>query len=466
MRLRFLLWFGMRKHSEKFSVKPFEKGLRGAGAGPLRWGCRGAAPAGGSGAAPLKGGKKIKVTAAGKAGIIKSKRNFAKKGMKHVHYLDNSATSPVLPEAAQAAMDAMTSGFGNPSSQHRLGGAAARLLKESRETIAAALGAQPGEITFTSGGTESINTALFGAAFKNRHQGRHIVTTAIEHAATRNACKRLESEGFSVTYLAPDADGQISAADFAAVLREDTILASIMLVNNEVGSCLPVEEMGAILARQCPGALLHVDAVQGLFRVPLTPKKWHCHLMSVSGHKIGAPKGVGALYTQQGVRLRPYLVGGGQENGMRAGTEPMPAIAAFAAACRVRAAHLQADNRHVAGLNAYLRAQVAEKLPWAVWNGRSGVPHVANLSLPGCKSEVMLRVLEGEEVYVSAGSACSKGKESPVLKAMGLDHARIDSALRISFSPDNTREDVDALMAGLQKGAGMLRRQPAGAKRA
>lgn len=376
-----------------------------------------------------------------------------------MHYLDNSATTRVLPEAAEAAMHAMLEGFGNPSSQHSLGIEAARLLKESREPVAGALGAQPSEVTFTSGGTEAINTAVFGAASKNRHAGKHIITTAIEHAATRNACKRLEAEGYEVTYLKPDADGCVLADDFAAALREDTILASVMLVNNEVGAVLPVAEMGTLLHGKCPRALFHVDAVQGLFRIPLTPKKWGCHLLSVSGHKIGAPKGVGALYMQKGVNLRPYIVGGGQESGMRSGTEPLPNIAAFAKACRIRSAHMDADVQHVAALDTYLRERVAAELPWAVWNGKAGVPHVANLSLPGCKSEVMLRVLESDGVYVSAGSACSKGRESPVLKAMGLDKKRIDSALRISFAPFNTKGDVDALVAALQKGAKMLRRE-------
>lgn len=375
-----------------------------------------------------------------------------------MHYLDNSATTRVLPEAAEAAMQAMLNGFGNPSSQHSLGIAAARQLKACREAVAAALGAQPNELTFTSGGTEAINTAIFGAAFKNRHFGKHIITTAIEHAATKNAAARLEAEGYEVTYLQPDAEGHIALEDFAAALREDTVLASVMLVNNEVGTVLPVAEMGRLLSRKCPKALFHVDAVQGLFRIPLTPKKWNCHLLSVSGHKIGAPKGIGALYMQKGVNLRPYLVGGGQESGMRSGTEPLPNIAAFAEACRIRMRGMDADVQHVAELSAYLRAQVAAGLPWAQWNGKADVPHVANLSLPGCKSEVMLRVLESDEVYVSAGSACAKGRESAVLKAMGLDKNRIDSALRISFAPFNTREDVDALIAALKKGAAMLKR--------
>ncbi len=375
-----------------------------------------------------------------------------------MHYLDNAATTRVLPEAAQAALTVMTEGFGNPSSQHRLGIQAGKLLKQSREAIAAALGVQAGEITFTSGGTEAINTAIFGAAYKNRHIGRHIIITAIEHAAVRNAAARLQAEGFTVTALQPDANGQISVDTFADALRDDTVLASIMLVNNEVGTILPVEEMGRLLHSRCPKALFHIDAVQGLFRVPLTPQKWNCQLMSVSGHKIGAPKGIGALYMQKGTNLRPYIVGGGQENGMRSGTEPLPGIAAFAKACRIRSNAMHADNQHIAALHQYLQQQIAAELPWAEWNSAEGVPHIANLSFPGCKSEVMLRVLEGDEVYVSAGSACSRGKESPVLKAIGLSKARIDSALRISFAPWNTKEDIDALIAGLKKGAAMLRR--------
>lgn len=375
-----------------------------------------------------------------------------------IHYLDNSATTMVLPEAAEAAVHMMRETFGNPSSLHSMGIDAARVLKESRETAASALGCAPAELTFISGGTEGINTAIFGAVRKNRHFGRHIVTTAIEHAATLQACKRLESEGFEVTYIQPDGAGRIQVDDVTAALREDTILVTVMLVNNEVGTVLPVAEIGRAVKRQCPHALFHVDAVQGLFRVPLTPYKWSCDLMSVSGHKIGAPKGIGALYMKKGVRLAPYLVGGGQESGFRSGTEPMPNIAAFAAACRVRARDMQADLAHVAELNAYLHEQVEARLPWAVWNGEGDVPHVVNLSLPGCKSEVMLRVLESDGVFVSAGSACSKGHESHVLRAMGLDKVRIDSALRVSFAPFNTKEDVDALLDALEKGAKLLRR--------
>ncbi len=376
-----------------------------------------------------------------------------------IHYLDNSATTMVLPEAQEAAVCAMHEMFGNPSSLHRMGIDAARCLKESRETIAQAMGCTAAELYFVSGGTEGINTAIFGAARKNHHLGKHIITTAIEHAATLQACHRLESEGYAVTYIEPDAEGHIAPEDVIAAMRADTILVTLMLVNNEIGTVLPVAEVGKALKQKCPQALFHVDAVQGFFRVPLTPKKWNCDLMSVSGHKIGAPKGVGAFYMKREVRLAPYIVGGGQESGFRSGTEPMPQIAALAAACKVRAAQMEADLAHVASLKNYLTEQMKKRLPWAEWNGTPDIPHVTGFSLPGCKSEVMLRVLESKDVFVSAGSACSKGKESHVLRAMGLDKIRIDSALRVSFAPQNTCADIDALMDGLEAGAKMLKRK-------
>lgn len=373
-----------------------------------------------------------------------------------MHYLDHSATTPVLPEAAERALSVMTSDFGNPSSGHRLGLDAAHILKESRALVAEALHASPGEILFTSCGTESTNTAFFGAA-RRRRKG-HILTTATEHAATLSCCKRLEQEGFAVTYLAPDESGHIAAEAFAAALREDTILASMMLVNNETGVRLPVEECGRLLKRRCPEALFHVDAVQGLFRLPLTPAKWQCDLMSVSGHKIGAPKGIGALYLRKGLHLPPLLYGGGQEGGLRSGTEALPNIAAFGTACAVRAERFEADVHHVTALREQLLTGLRECLPWVPVNGEGDVPHVVSLSLPGCRSEVVLRVLEGDEVYVSAGSACSRGKESHVLRAMGLPKARIESAIRVSFGPSNTAGDVEALLKGLTKAAAMLKR--------
>lgn len=373
-----------------------------------------------------------------------------------MHYLDNAATTAVLPEAAEAAMHTMCTCFGNPSSLHKMGIEASHLLEDSRKTVASALGCLPEETYFTSCGTESTNISLHGAAHLNRHQKGRIITTEIEHAATLNTCKQLAAEGFDVVFLAPDETGHVTPAALEAALTEDTVLLSCQLVNNEIGTVQPVTELGALLKAKAPRALFHIDAVQGLARVRLTPKKWNCDLMSVSGHKIGAPKGIGALYVKKGLRLPPLMFGGGQEKSMRPGTEPLPNIAAFAKACEIRMAHFDEDFQHVQSLADYLHQQVAALLPDAAFNGVGDIPHVVNLSLPGCKSEVMLRVLESDEVYVSSGSACSKGKQSGVLKALGLPKVRTDSALRVSFCPSNTTEDVDAFIAAAQKGRKML----------
>lgn len=373
-----------------------------------------------------------------------------------MHYLDNAATTAVLPEAAEAAMHTMCTCFGNPSSLHKMGIEASHLLENSRKTVASALGCLPEETYFTSCGTESTNISLHGAAHLNRHQKGRIITTEIEHAATLNTCKQLAAEGFDVVFLAPDETGHVTPAALEAALTEDTVLLSCQLVNNEIGTVQPVAELGALLKAKAPRALFHIDAVQGLARVRLTPKKWNCDLMSVSGHKIGAPKGIGALYVKKGLRLPPLMFGGGQEKSMRPGTEPLPNIAAFAKACEIRMAHFDEDFQHVQSLADYLHQQVAALLPDAAFNGVGDIPHVVNLSLPGCKSEVMLRVLESDEVYVSSGSACSKGKQSGVLKALGLPKVRTDSALRVSFCPSNTTEDVDAFIAAAQKGRKML----------
>ena len=375
-----------------------------------------------------------------------------------MHYLDNAATTAVLPEAAEAAMHAMRTCFGNPSSLHKMGIDASHLLGDSRKTVACALGCLPEETYFTSCGTESTNISLRGAAYLNRHQKGRIITTEIEHAATLNTCKQLAAEGYDVVFLQPDETGHITPAALEEALTEDTFLLSCQLVNNEIGTVQPVAELGAMLKSKAPRALFHIDAVQGLARVKLTPKKWNCDLMSVSGHKIGAPKGIGALYVKKGLRLPPLMFGGGQEKGMRPGTEALPNIAAFAKACEIRMAHFDEDFQHVQSLADYLHTQVAALLPDAVFNGIGDIPHVVNLSLPGCKSEVLLHVLEGDEVYVSSGSACSKGKQSGVLKALGLPKARTDSALRVSFCPSNTTEDIDTFITAAQKGVKLFKR--------
>ncbi|MDO4269811.1 MAG: cysteine desulfurase family protein [Eubacteriales bacterium] len=375
-----------------------------------------------------------------------------------MHYLDNAATTAVLPEAAEAAVRAMCEGYGNPSSLHKMGLDAARLLEESRKTVADALACLPEETYFTACGTESTNIALRGCAHLNRHKKGHIITSALEHAATLATAKQLEADGFRLTVLQPDGAGHILPEALEGALTDDTVLLSCQLVNNELGTVQPVAALGKMLKARCPNALFHVDAVQGLFRVPVAPKKWSCDLMSVSGHKIGAPKGIGALYVKKGLRLPPLATGGGQERGLRPGTEPLPNIAAFAKACETRKARRDADYAHVEQLAAYLRERVAAALPFAVFNVQSDVPHVQSLAVPGCKSEVLLRILSDEGVCVSAGSACSKGKQSGVLAAIGLPRAQSDCTIRVSFCPENTRDDVDALILGLQKGAEKLRR--------
>ena len=374
-----------------------------------------------------------------------------------MHYLDHSATTFVLPEAAEAACRVMTQQFGNPSSVHKMGIEASGILEDARRSVASLMGADPSEITFTSCGTEAITTAVFGAAHR-RGRGKHIVTTAIEHSATLNACRRLEQEGYEVTYLEPDEGGHISVADLRAALRPDTVLLTCMLVNNEVGTILPVKEFGKLLRKKCPNALFHIDAVQGLARIPIKPRLWNADLLSVSGHKIGAPKGIGALYIRKGVHIAPLLYGGGQERGLRPGTEPLPNIAAFGTACRLRESCIEQNAARVSELADYLETQLAQRFPWAVQNGSPDLPYVRNYSFPGCKSEVLLRVLEMHAVYVSSGSACNKGRASHVLAAMKLPHERIDSALRISFSPSNTEADIDALLDAVAEGAQRLKR--------
>ncbi|HBI64326.1 MAG TPA: cysteine desulfurase [Clostridiales bacterium] len=376
-----------------------------------------------------------------------------------MHYLDHAATTAVLPEAAALACRVMTEQFGNPSSVHKMGIEASGILETARRRTAALLGCTPAEITFTSCGTEATNTAIAGAC-RRRGRGRHIITTAIEHAATLNTVRRMEQEGFAVTYLEPDSSGHISAEQLRAAVRPDTVLLTCMLANNEVGTLLPVKEFGKILRKKAPEALFHIDAVQGLARIPIRPKQWNADLISVSGHKIGAPKGIGALYIRKGVHIAPLIVGGGQERGMRSGTEALPNIAAFGEACRLRGEQMEENYAAVEALCAYLEEGLAERFPWAVVNGAPDIPHVRNVSFPGCKSEVLLRVLEMHEVYVSSGSACARGHASHVLAAMKLDPARLDSALRISLAPSNTKADIDALLDALEEGTRRLRGTP------
>ncbi len=371
------------------------------------------------------------------------------------HYLDNSATTPVLPQAAQKALALMTEEFGNPSSLHALGGRAREALDAARAQVAAALGAQPEEIVFTSGGTESNNLAILGGATALRRRGDHIVTTAIEHESVLRAVTWLEEEGFRVTRLSPDARGHLDPETVAAAIEEKTVLVSLMLVNNEVGSILPVEAAARAIRRRRAPALLHVDAVQAFGKLAFTPARLGADLLTVSGHKIHAPKGSGALYIRRGVHLSPRALGGGQEKGLRSGTEALPALGAFG----VAAAALPSPRETLPTVTALRDRLIAglTALPGVAVNSpEDALPYVVNFSAGRVKAQTMLNFLSERQVYVSAGSACGKAAPSHVLTAMGLPPERIASALRVSFSRFSTPEDVDTLLEALQEGLATL----------
>ncbi len=372
------------------------------------------------------------------------------------HYLDNAATTQTRPEAAQAAVTAMTEEWGNPSSRYAFGQEASGRLKEHRAQVAAGLGCRPEEVYFLSCGTEGDNWAIAAAVEKNRRKGKHIITTAIEHAAVLEPIRELERQGYEVTWLQPDQQGIITAEQVEAALRPDTILVAMMLVNNELGTVLPVAETArAIRAARCP-ALLHCDAVQGFLKVPFTPEGLGVDTLAVSGHKVHAPKGIGALYIRRGLRLPPLIRGGGQEEGLRSGTEPTAQTAAFAAAVEAGRASLERDLAHMRELKDYAARTLREQVPGLELIGAGTAPHILPVTLPGYKSEVVLRFLGDRGIYVSSGSACHKGKPSHVYAALKLPKPQLDGILRISFSYDTAREDVDALVQGLKEAQAQL----------
>lgn len=360
-------------------------------------------------------------------------------------YLDNAATTRVCPEAARAALEVMTEGFGNPSSGHAAGRAAAARLAEDRAVVAQRLGCAAEELYFTSCGTEGDNWSIHAAMEFNKRRGRHIVVSAIEHSAVLEPVRALAAQGCEVTYLKPDKSGRIRCEDLQAALRPDTALVSLMLVNNELGTLQPVRQAAEAIRRSgCP-ALLHTDAVQAFLKVPFTPAELGADLLTVSGHKIRAPKGIGVQYVRRGLEPSPLLLGGGQEQGRRPGTEPTAQIAALAAACR---AWDDSFPAHLSALKQYaLETLVA--VPGLEVVSAGDAPHICAVSLPGYPSEMLVRDLSDQGVSVSSGSACHKGKPSHVFAALGLPKRTLMGVLRISFSPENTRADVDALRDGL-----------------
>jgi cysteine desulfurase len=371
-----------------------------------------------------------------------------------MYYFDHSATTPPYDEVVDAYAEVMKTYFGNPSSIHRLGAEAERLIATAREVIAEPFGVKPEELIFTSGGTESNNAAVKGAACQYRNRGSHIVTTAVEHASVHEACRQLEREGFQVTYVRPGPTGHVRPEDIRAALRKDTILVSMIHVNNEVGSIQPVAEVGAML-REYPRILFHVDAVQSIGKIPVDIKRWGIDLLTGSAHKIRGPKGCGFLYCRSGVKLAPLIAGGGQEHGFRSGTQHVAGIVAMAKAVRMTMEKRQQHEQHLYRLRERLVEQLRQ-IPELSLNGspdpRSMAPHIVHFSYPGMKSEVLVHALEEYDIYVSTQSACSSKSQEPsrILLAMGLDEAAASSGIRISMSADQTEEEVDFLIQAIK----------------
>lgn len=364
------------------------------------------------------------------------------------HYLDNSATTRVSDAAAQAALSVMTQCYGNPSSTHTKGREAKKLLDTARKQVADALGCMPEELVFTSCGSESDNWAILGGAEYMKRRGRHVISSAVEHDAVRRSLDILEERGFEVTRLMPDATGAISAEAVMDALRGDTVLVSLMLVNNETGAVTDIAAISRALKKAGSSALLHTDAVQALMKLPFSARTLGADMISVSGHKIHAPKGIGALYIKRGLKLKPFIVGGSQENGRRAGTEAMPQIAAMGAACAEARAEMGEYVPRMAALKARLVERLGREIPEFTYVD-TPAPHILSISLPGWRSEVLMNYLESKEVYVSKSSACKKGGRSHVLEAIGMKSDVIDGAIRVGLCRFTTEEDIDALCAAL-----------------
>ena len=366
-------------------------------------------------------------------------------------YLDNSATTKPCAEAVTAMTAALTESWGNPSALYTFGIDTAHLLRSARAKVAAAMGAEPDRVFFTSGGTEADNWAIFGTVKRFGKRGKHIITTAIEHHAILNCMKDLEAQGFEVTYLQPDSEGRITAAQLKDALRKDTVLVSVMTVNNEVGSVMPISQMAKLTHRICPEAVFHTDAVQAFLKVPFAAKTLGADLISVSSHKIHGPKGAGALYISPRLRsFPPLLLGGGQENGFRSGTEGTPAIFGFAAACEAGQKTFRADIlREKELLNGCI--DEISKLEGIQINGCHEAPHILSLSVPGIPTQNTINILQDAGICVSAGSACAKGHRSHVLTAMRLPPEVMDSSFRISLCRDTTREDLELLLQVLRQ---------------
>ncbi len=382
-------------------------------------------------------------------------------------YLDNSATTKVFPQVAQLMTKVMCEDYGNPSSMHRKGMESERYIRYAKETFAKLLKVSEKEILFTSGGTESDNTALIGCAMANMRRGRHLITTQIEHPAILQTMHYLEGQGFSVTYLPVDGTGRICLEDLQRAIRQDTILVSIMYANNEIGSLQPIAEAGALIKKMNPNILFHVDAVQAFGKFKIYPKRMNIDLLSVSSHKIHGPKGVGILYVGERVKMLPITHGGGQQKNMRSGTENVPGIAGMTMAAELLYEALDADVEKLYELKEYFihglkrmeGIQVNGLIPDAK-DLKGTAPHVVSVSVAGVRSEVLLHALEEKGIYISAGSACASNKPqtSDTLRAMGLQKEFWDSTIRFSFSVFTTKEEIDYTLQTMYDMIPMLRK--------
>lgn len=377
-------------------------------------------------------------------------------------YLDNSATTVCEPGVVEKVVQMMSICYGNPSAMHNKGVEAENYVKEAREIIAKTLKVQEKEIIFTSGGTESNNLAIMGCAAANHRMGKHLITTKIEHPSVGNVMKHMEEEGYEVTYLPVDENGIVRLDKLKEALRPDTMLVSVMHVNNEIGAVQPIEEISKIIKANNPATIFHVDAIQSYGKYRILPKKMGIDLLSVSAHKIHGPKGIGFLYHDSKIKIKPIVLGGGQQWDLRSGTENVPGIAGLAEAAKEIYTEFDAKTAHLYEVKEHFVSEIL-KLEGTKINGLTGrdsAPHVVSVSFPGVRSEVLLHALEDKEVYASAGSACSSNKPavSATLKAINVPKEHLDSTLRFSFSVHTTKEEIDYCMEVLGGLLPMLRR--------
>ena len=377
-------------------------------------------------------------------------------------YLDNSATTSCSKAATEKMVELLTQDYGNPSSMHMKGVIAEKYITEAKKKIAKTLKVEEKELVFTSGGTESNNLAIIGSALANKRAGMHVITTSIEHASVTNPFIWLSENGFEVTYLGVDVFGQVRLEELKNAIRPDTILVSIMHVNNEIGALQPIEELGKLIKAANPKCLFHVDAIQSYGKMAIFPKKWNVDMLSVSGHKIHGPKGSGFLFIKDKTKVKPLIHGGGQQKGMRSGTENVPAIAGLAVAAEEMYQNLEENRNHLFTLRDYFIEEV-EKLDGVSVNGKKdhdSAPHIVSVSIEGVRAEVILHTLEDRNIYVSAGSACASNKPaiSSTLQSIGLKKELLDSTVRFSFSIHTTKEELDYALGVMRETIPMLQK--------